>query len=244
VVSIVFVVDGLFSPPVDLLRQAFTFARPFKTHYLVDQSAEKYWPCKHHRYEIRRAAQRGVEVRIVPLLDILDAWTALYDGLIVHRNIEGVQRFSRESFEVLDQCEGISTVAAFIGRDLVSCHLWVRYGDIVWSHLAASNERGYASRAAYAVYDESIRHFSGCLINLGGAVGTSDVADEGLARFKAGFSNRSNIAHLVGAVLDPGTYQNLCTEHGNASVGDYFPSYRAPSVRRANSPFQIAFDDS
>ena len=225
-VSVTLVVDGLLGPPINELQRTFTFARPFKTHYLVDEAAGTYQPSKHHRYEIRRAARLGVEVRVVPMLDILDAWTALYDELISHHRIASVQRFPRESFEALANCDGLTTVAAFVGEELVSCHLWIQYKRFVWSHLAASSALGYASSAAYAVYDQSIRNFSGRVIDLGGTAGVTETDDDGLARFKAGFSNRRHHAYLCGAVLDSKTYQALCL-NGEVPRSNYFPAYRA-----------------
>ncbi len=224
-VSVTLVVDDLAGPPITELQRTFTFARPFKTHYLVDDAAGTYQPSKHHRYEIRRAARLGVEVRVVPMLDILDAWTALYDELISHHRIAGVQRFPRESFEALANCDGLTTVAAFIGQELVSCHLWIQYKRLVWSHLAASNPLGYASSAAYAVYDQSIRNFSGQVIDLGGTASVNDADDDGLTRFKAGFSNRRHNAYLCGAVLDSKSYHALCAK-SEVPRSDYFPEYR------------------
>jgi hypothetical protein len=225
-VSITLVVEDLLGPPIDKLQQTFDFARPFKTHYLVDEAGGTYQPSKHHRYEIRRAARAGVEVRVVPLLDILDAWIGLYDGLITNHRIVGAQRFPRESFEVLANCDGLVTVAAFVGQDLVSCHLWIEYKGFVWSHLAASSALGYSNGAAYAVCDQSIRTFSGKVIDLGGAAGVNDASDNGLARFKAGFSNRQHRAYLCGAVLDTKAYLALCA-NTDAARSDYFPAYRA-----------------
>jgi hypothetical protein len=227
-ISVVLVVDGLLGPPLPELRRAFTFSRPFKTHYLVDEARGGYLPSKHHRYEIRRATQRDVTVREVPFTQVLDSWTGLYDELIALHRISGVQRFSRDSFEALAQCEGLSAVAAYADTELVSCHLWVRYRGHVWSHLAASSARGYETGAAYAVYDHSIRSFAGNVINLGGSAGIDDAASDGLARFKAGFANRTQTAFLLGGVLDPSTYAMLCAEHGGGEASDYFPAYRAP----------------
>lgn len=220
-VSVILVVDGLLGPPIIELQRAFTFVRPFKTHYLVDL----YQPSKHHRYEIRRAARLGVEVRVMPMLDILEAWTALYDQLISRHRIAGGQRFTRESFEILANCESLTTVAGFVGQELVSCHLWIQYKGFVWSHLAASSARGYTSRAAYAVYDQSIRNFPGRLIDLGGAAGLNDTDDDGLARFKAGFANRQQSVYLCGAVLDAERYQALCAE-AEPPTSNHFPAYR------------------
>src|SRR5208283_155928 len=241
-VSATLVVDGLLGPPLNLLKGAFTVAWPFKTHYLVDPTGA-YRPSKHHRYEIRRATQRGIEIRTVPLRVILDTWTALYEELVYRHRIAGVQRFTRESFEALAACKGLTAVAAYIGGELIACHLWFQYKDFVWSHLAASNALGYATGAAYVVYDQSIRNFSGHLINLGGSAGIADAADDGLARFKAGFSNRTRAAYLIGSVLDPTTYESLCAERGDPNAHDYFPAYRAQSAAGNSSVFSQAVCD-
>jgi hypothetical protein len=238
-VSVTLVVDGLLGPSLNLLRRAFSVVRPLKTHYLVDPAYE-YRPSKHHRYEIRRAMLRGIEIRIVPLSIILDAWTDLYAGLVSRHHITGVQRFTHESFEVLAAFEALTAVAAFMDGELIACHLWFEHKHHVWSHLAASNEHGYSSGAAYAVYDYSIRHFSGHLINLGGGAGIGEVAGDGLARFKAGFSNRSHTAYMIGSVLDPTTYEALCAARGNATAHDYFPAYRAQSTPGADVAFSQA----
>jgi hypothetical protein len=204
----------------------FKVARPLKTHYLVDPAAGAYQPSRHHRYEIRRAAQRGVEVRSVALHDILGEWSALYAELIALRGITGVQRFGPASFAALADCEGVSATAAFMGTELVSCHLWVKHGSVVWSHLAASSARGYANGATYAVYDWALRAFAGHVVNLGGAAGHDDGVS-GLARFKSGFSNRVHQSWLLGQPLDVDAYARLCNAR-NRTPTDYFPAYRAP----------------
>jgi Acetyltransferase (GNAT) domain len=227
-VSTTLVVDNLSGPPLSHFQSAFPHTRPFKTHYLVDGRAGAYEPSPHHRNEVRRAAKRGVEVRIVPLQAILDGWCALYEELISRHQITGVQSFTRDSFAALSPCAGLSTVAAFIGDELVSCHLWIHHADVVWSHLSATSALGYANGAAYAVCDHSLRHFSGRLINLGGASGVGGgQTDDGLARFKGGFANGRHEAFICGAVLDPGKYEQMCAERGDVSR-DYFPAYRTP----------------
>jgi hypothetical protein len=224
-ISVVLVVDGLWGPPHRELEQAFSSARPYKTHYLVDSAAGQYLPTSHHRYEIRRAANRGIEIQMVYLRDILDEWTELYDHLIARHQITGAQRFSRTSFEALACCDGLVTLAAYLGETVVACHIWFQHEGFVWSHLAATNLAGYRNGASFALYDYSIRMFSRQLINLGGAAGLEDATDDGLALLKAGFSNRKHRTHLYGAVLDLKRYNALCSERG-VPVGDYFPLYR------------------
>jgi hypothetical protein len=234
-VSVVLVTDGLLGLGEKELRQGFSHVSPFKTHYVVDPTVGPYQATEHHKYEIRRAANRGIAVRVVRLIDVLDDWTDMYDQLIARHQISGAQRFSRTSFEALAHCEGLTAVAAFLGDSLVGCHLWFEYEGFVWSHLAATSEAGYKNGASYALYDYSIRMFSNSVIDLGGAAGLEDAPSDGLALFKAGFSNRRQLTYLCGAVLDAERYSALCNERGAA--GDYFPLYRtarAPQRYPAN----------
>jgi hypothetical protein len=224
-VSVTLVLDGS-GPPVECeLVRTFSPVRPFKTHYLVDTAHAEYAPSAHHRYEIERAARRGVEVREAHLAELMDGWITLYDELIGRHAIRGVQRFSRSSFEDLARCPGLTTVAAFLGDELVACHLWFLHDDLVWSHLAAANSLGYSAGAAYAVYDHSIRAFAPRTINLGGSAGTGGTEGDGLARFKSGFANRTGTSLLCGAILDGPTYDALARTRGSPDT-DYFPSYR------------------
>lgn len=220
--SIVFVVDGLSGPPLTSLQQHFSEFRAFKTHYLVDASSN-YLSSSHHRYEVRRAAQRGVEVRTSALSNVLSEWIALYKGLVSERRIVGAAAFPDASFVALAQCPGMVVTSAYLGNSMIACHLWVTHGETVWSHLAATNSAGYATGAAYAIHDDAIRRFSGCTINLGGTAGNRDHRDDGLARFKEGFSSRKIESVLVGTPLDAAKYTELTRGSPRST---YFPAYR------------------
>ncbi len=225
------VVDGLVGPPLATLRESFDVAGAYKTHYLMDPAVGPYRPTPHHAHEIKRAIKRGVEVRFVDLHDIIEAWCGLYEQLQSRHDIAGAQRFSHESFRQLADCQGLHTVGAYWNDLLVSCHLWFEHEGRVWSHLAASNDDGYANGAAYAIYDVALQHFSRQLVNLGGAAGIERDSSDGLARFKAGFSNRTTIAHIFGSVLNPSVYAVLTQP--TLSSGGYFPAYRSPRVAGA-----------
>lgn len=231
--SATLVVDGLTGPALPEMTKHFRLHRPYKTHYLVDPAVGGYQPSRHHAQEIRRAARHDLELRSVPFADILSDWTVLYEHLGDRHAVGEVQRFSSNSFEALGRCGGVHAVAAFRDRRLLCCHLWIEHEDIVWSHLAASSPEGYETGAAYLVYDTSLRHFAGRLVNLGGPAGRVDDPADGLARFKSGFSNRTTASYLLGAVLDDAAYGELCADKAEAS--DYFPAYRRgppPETRR------------
>ena len=64
-------------------------------------------------------------------------------------------------------------------------------------------------------------------VDFGGGAGTVD-ADDGLTRFKRGWSNATRTAHLCGRILQPDTYEELSADGGAPS--DWFPAYRRGQI--------------
>jgi hypothetical protein len=103
-------------------------------------------------------------------------------------------------------------------------HLFVEHEGVAYSHLAAFSELGYRLRAGYALNDAAIDHFRGRrLIEFGGGAGPADDPQDGLIRFKRGFTNRAEAFQLCGKILDGGAYAQLAA---GAAASDYFPAYR------------------
>jgi len=226
-VSVVLVTDPFLRPPLAALEKAFDVARPFKTHYLHDNGAGPPRYSKHHRHALRQAR---ATVRRIDLAANMSAWTALYSELVVRRRITGPAAFSDAAFRRLAALPGLTGFGAYVGDNLVACHLWLDDGRRAHSHLAAANAAGHASGAAYLLYDAAIRHFASVeTIDFGGAAGLRDDRNDGLARFKRGFSNRSESAYLCGKVLDAHRYGELCAGRGvsGGMTGQaFFPAYR------------------
>ncbi len=222
-VSVVFVADPFLRPPLEALENGLDVVRPFKAHYLHDNSLGPPRYSKHHRHALRQA---GATVRRIDLAANLSAWIALYRDLVARRRITGPAAFSDTAFRRLAALPGLTCFGAYAGDRLVACHLWLDDGRRAHSHLAASNSQGYANGAAYLLYDAAIRHFTHVeTIDFGGAAGFRDDRDNGLARFKRGFSNRVETAYLCGAVLDVDRYAELCATKDMPKSG-YFPAYR------------------
>jgi hypothetical protein len=226
-VSIVLVLDGLRGPTIERLATAFSYVRPWKTHYVIDPAVAPYKPSAHHAYEIRRALRREVTTRVVPLRQVLGEWCSLYGQLSERHQITGAANFSRAAFERLAACEGFVAVAGFGDGKLASCHIYAVEAGYAVSHLAATDAWGYANGAAYLVEDAALRELQGCVVNLGGTAGFSSSESDGLARFKAGFANRTQQAFIAGAVLDDDAYARLTD---GATRADFFPAYRAPVI--------------
>ncbi|NKB56769.1 MAG: GNAT family N-acetyltransferase [Alphaproteobacteria bacterium] len=224
-VSVVLVADPILRPDEAALAGAFERCYPFKTHYLHDRSVGAARYSKHHRYELRRAR---AEVRRIELADHMSAWVSLYRELAIRRGITGVATYSAAVFQGLAAIDGLVGFGAFVDTELVACHLWIRAGDRVHSHLSASNKAGRACGASYLLYDAAIQYFDDAkTIDFGGSAGIADDPDNGLARFKRGFSNTSKPAFLCGKILDANKYQELCAARCE-SDSSFFPAYRTP----------------
>lgn len=225
-VAAVLVADPLASPPPARLGRAFGLCRPFKTHYLVDHGRGAPALSKHHRYEVRRAQGR-CRIERVRLGDHLADWSALYDGLKARHAVTGPAAFGDAYFQALAAQPDVEAFAAVCEARIVAMALWFEHDGVAVNHLGASNDAGYAAGASYALYAAALDRYAGAaMIDLGGAAGLGDDPDDGLARFKRGFSNAEATAWLCGAVLDPARYAALA--EGRPPTA-YFPAYRAPA---------------
>ena len=204
----------------------------FKTHYLVDLSEPPTsFVSKHH---LRNAAKAGKKLELFEApapLSYLDAWLQLYSKLIERHDIQGLAAFSDDSFARQFQVSGLRVFIAKENESIVGISLWMTQGNHGYYHAAAYSERGYELRASFGLFmhafevlaEEGVR-----LLSLGGVAGLSDAEakEDGLARFKQGWSNASCDVWLCGRVLNRGTYEVLCRER-NVSTLSFFPAYRA-----------------
>jgi hypothetical protein len=228
-VSVTLVVDEFHGPTIEALRSHFTIVRPFKTHF-VRLMSKSFVYSKHHRYEVKRALSK-VTIEPIDLNQHLSQWRDLYHSLVRRHGLTGLHDFAPKYFSMLSEMHGVTTIGAWLQDTLVSAHIWVDDGRRVLSHLAASSEDGYRCGAAYAVYDQSIRHFAEAdVVILGGGSGTRDDPDDGLARFKRGFANNQASAYICGAILDPARYLEITQQQSPSPTSPFFPSYRSPKV--------------
>jgi lipid II:glycine glycyltransferase (peptidoglycan interpeptide bridge formation enzyme) len=117
------------------------------------------------------------------------------------------------------------TIGAFVDDRLVAAHIWLKHGDIMYSHLAASNQAGYECGASYALYANAIERFDNCRVfDLGGV--PDGKKSLGLAKFKRGFANDERTNWLCGWVFNQPVYDELCSKNNLPKDDLYFPSYR------------------
>jgi hypothetical protein len=213
------------------LESCFDLVKPFKNHFIFDTSEPlETAVSKHHRYYARRALKEvAVEAAEHPP-DHLDAWLSLYRNLIARQHISGIRAFSKRSFERQLQLPDLVMIVARLlsTQDIVGAHLVVRQGNVAYSHLAAFSDEGYRVGAAYGVYWETLKYVAGQgvrYLDIGAAAGLDDKGDDGLSRFKKGWSNANRLNYLCGRIFDEDKYNALCHDRGNGEA-DYFPLYR------------------
>ena len=204
--------------------------RSYKEHFLIDLKNGPPAFSRHHRQEVRRSL-KTCTVRQIELGDYLNEWSDLYDNLVKRHNLGDMHHFSKDYFRRLANDSAFSAVAAFSNDTMVSCHIWARQEQVIYSHLAASSDIGYANSASYAVYAYAVGHFEDAqVIDIGGVPDRTQNS-AGLLSFKRGFSNAVRSNYLCGVVARPDVYSALCRDvSGEARTAGYFPLYRTRTM--------------
>jgi hypothetical protein len=225
-VSVALVADPFGEYLPQDLANSFDRVVAFKEHYVVDFS-KPLLISKHHKYYSQRAAADLI-VEVGPPTEVFASeWSDLYDCLIRRHGLTGIKAFSRHSFETQMKVPGMIVFRALRNGELVGAHLWYQQENVVYSHLAASTERGYDLNCSYAIYSAVIEYFRSKVqwIDLGAGAGIA-ARQDGLSRFKAGWSNSTRPAYFCGRILNPERYEAL-TRELYPKATNYFPAYRS-----------------
>jgi hypothetical protein len=216
--------------PADLKTCFPDVAIPFKEHFVVDLSRSlDTLVNSHHRRNARKALREMRVEECETPIDLLDDWTTLYGTLIDRHNITGMAAFSRESFATQLRVPGIVVFRAVHQDATVGMLLWYGQSNRAYYHLGAYNSRGYELGASFALFDYSIRYFAEhgfAWLNLGSGSGISTSAEQGLSRFKRGWSTGVRTVYFCGRILDRQRYQQIL-EMRRLPPTRYFPAYRA-----------------
>ena len=203
--------------------------RPYKEHFIVDlekQPAE--YVIAHHQRNARKALKTvQVEVCSEPL-QFLDEWCSLYNNLIERHNIKGITKFSRDAFATQLGIPGLVVFRATADDQTVGMLLWYIQDDIGYYHLGAYNAAGYKLNASFALFWTLIEYFSDSglkWLNLGAGAGPHVDEQDGLTRFKRGWSTGTRTAYFCGRIFDPQKYQEIVKFKGVPST-EFFPAYR------------------
>lgn len=230
-VSLSLVADPFGDYSVDDLKMCFPDVMiPFKQHFVVDLGKPaRDFVIDHHARNARKAFQRVVvELCYDPML-MLNDWIDLYEVLCRRHLIRGMTTFSRQSFTKQMLVPGMIAIRATADGSTVGMTLWYVVGDIAYYHLGAYSDLGYELRASFALFSFAIDHFA-CFglkqLSLGGGAGTHGTTDDGLSRFKRGWSNGMRTAYFCGRVLDQMKYKEIISHKIGLPQISYFPLYR------------------
>ena len=228
-VSVAIVADPFGEHDPEHLRKCFpTLVTPFKEHLVTDLSrSPESFVAAQHRRKARKALEQLDVQRCEDATLLLDDWIELYANLIRRHGIRGLTAFSAESFKAQLAVPGISMFRATDGDETVGITLWYTDRDVAYYHLGAYSERGYESGASFALFWRALEYFSSQglkWLNLGAGAGVSG-SNDGLTRFKRGWSTGTRTAYFCGRVFDQSKYDEAVSAR-NITATDYFPAYR------------------
>lgn len=222
-VALSLVTDPFAGADEATLAAAFPdLCRRFKDHYVVDLASPKI--SAHHRRNARKAQGELRVHELDPTDGVVEDWLRLYQVLVARRHISGPQQFSRSIFERQLGLSGMRVLAAERDGRVVGMTLWLEAGDVAYYHLGAYAEEGYALNASFALFAAAIERFrvSARWLSLGAGAGAAD-GEDGLTRFKRGWTSLTRPTFLCGAILDRALYARLSAGQPTR----YFPAYRA-----------------
>lgn len=201
--------------------------KPFKSHFILDLDQEVSKVIKSNHLRNAKKALKKLQISYVSEpLSSLDAWISLYNNLIERHDIKGIARFSHHAFTRQFETPGLRAYQARLDGELVGMVLFYEMGDTVYYHLGAYSEAGYAHRASFGIFLQAIHDFKSRKakwLNMGSGAGLSESEDNGLVRFKKGWSSDTRIAWFCGKILNHDTYARLAADKPST----FFPAYRS-----------------
>jgi hypothetical protein len=229
-VSVVVVTDPFGEYDEPLLRDTFgDLATPFKSHYACDLRRPLDGTIsKHHLRNAGIGLERVAVERCEDPASQLDEWVKVYSVLIQRHQITGIRAFSRNAFAMQLRTPGIVCFRAIRHRQTVGMILWYVQNGVAYYHLGAYADEGYELRASFALFRKALDYFAECGLNyanLGAGAGIGTSADDGLTRFKRGWSTCVRTAYICGRIFDRQEYDRLSRTRGVEDT-DYFPAYR------------------
>jgi hypothetical protein len=201
-------------------------AIPFKQHYIVDFE-RPLGIDSHHRRNAKQALKTIQVERVGNVATYLETWISLYQQLIERHHIQGIARFSEQSFASLFAIPELIIYRAIQHNQTVGMVIWMTRGSDSYYHLAAYSEEGYVAKASFALFWTAIedQKLEMNRMVLGAGAGLQNQQD-GLTRFKSGWANDTRTNYLIRHILQPNVYDSLTNQ-----ASHFFPAYRSPGVK-------------
>jgi Acetyltransferase (GNAT) domain len=201
----------------------------FKDHFVVDFDSGNHLDLPgNHRRNLEKALRGIVVEHCDTSRTTLEDWIRLYDVLIARHGIRGLTAFSRDAFERLFAVPGLVVFRAVADGETVGMTLWLTHHDIGYYHLGAYSEHGYDLGASFPIFQTAIEYFreKGLrALNLGAGAGVGAKQQDGLSRFKQGWTNSTKPVYFCGRIFDHARYSKIVSDRGLNANG-YFPAYR------------------
>lgn len=229
-ISLALVTDPFAEVTPKYLEQYFDIVKPFKIHYFVDLA----YPVeslinKTQRYNARRSLKRmEVEISLEPVR-YLEEWMKLYENLIKRHGISGISAFSYKCFKIQLQIPGMILVIGKDEEEVLGASLIIVQDNVAYSHLMAASPEGYKINASYGILWKVLMYLKDHGVqfyDMGGGKGIKENVEDGLLKFKKGWSNASRMVYLCGRIFDRQKYESICQQCQISNI-DYFPAYRA-----------------
>jgi hypothetical protein len=230
--SLSLVTDPFSGATPDYLNQCFDIVKPFKKHYVANLSypLESFIAkthCSHYYYAQKSLEQIDVCICNEPI-QYFNEWVKLYDNLIRRHNIKGVIAFSHQSFETQLKLPGAVMAVGLHKGEVVGAGLIFIQGHFAYYHLAAYSNMGYKTRASYGIFWKILEYLQSqgiLFVDIGGCSGIKENPENGLWRFKKGWTNETHLVYLCGRIFDRQKYEAVC-QSLNITGDEYFPAYR------------------
>ncbi len=202
----------------------------YKEHFVRDLSlpVDRFLPENHIRNAARGLKSLTLEL-CQPPHNHADEWIALYRNLTSRHSITGFAAFSDRTLAAQLSVPGIYAWRALYRDRAVGMVLWYRCGDVAYYHLAAFSDEGYEQRASFALFITAIESFASMgvrRLGLGAGSGVAGACEDGLTRFKRGWSSGTRTVYFCGRIYDSAAYEALRRSRGSAD-SSLFPAYRA-----------------
>lgn len=214
----------------ELLKSFPDLATPYKEHFVIDLRREAATFVATHHQRNAYKALKNIQVELIKTpLSFLEEWMSLYDHLIARHHIQGISKFSHHAFSIQLTVPGIVAFRAIRNQKTVGMLLWYVRGNTGYYHLGAHSPDGYEVNASFALFWRAIEFFSTCglhWLSLGAGAGAQGDSDDGLTRFKRGWSSSTRTAFLCGRIFDRKKYDQILSLRGLSDTR-YFPAYRA-----------------
>lgn len=185
---------------------------------------------KRHRYCIRKARAKGININFNDDFKSIDDFIKLYKATNDGNKAIVFYYFGKDFFNKLRGFFGnkVRLVTASLDNKIISTALFIFDEKEVYYFLSGTNKLGYDVLAGHLLLNEAIfkaKQEGKKLFNLGGGLKKND----SVFLFKSGFSNTTAPYYVGTAIRMPDIYKKLLDMSGADPLVDYFPKYRHKS---------------